>query len=72
MLGKSFKPEFYSIAEAAQLLSVHPNTIKNWIRNGTLPAGKAGRQWRIAAHDLRALVEPKNRVSGAPKREEKK
>lgn len=74
MMGQKWKKakEYYSINEAAEILSVHPNTIRNWIRSGALPAGRAGYQWRIAEEDLRAIVEPKNRVSGAPKREEKK
>lgn len=67
-MGQKWKkpdPEktYYSIQEAAEILSVHPNTIRNRIKDGSLPAGRVGYQWRIAAEDLRAMLEPKNRRS---------
>ena len=62
--------KFYSIQEAAEFLGVHPNRIRNWIRSGKLPAGRAVYQWRIAEGDLLALVAPSG-SSGSPKREGK-
>jgi len=48
-----------TIGHAAALLGVHPNTLRKRIRKGTLPAmlvdGPTGREYRIAAVDVRAL-----------------
>lgn len=35
-------PEFFSIIEFAQLLKVHPNTIRNMIKSGRLSAFRLG------------------------------
>ena len=34
--------KYLSIAESAEYLGVHPNTIRNWIKLGTLQAGRVG------------------------------
>ena len=48
-----------TIGHASALLGVHPNTLRKRIRKGTLPAmlvdGPTGREYRIAAVDVRAL-----------------
>lgn len=44
--------EFYTIEEAAELLKVHSNTIRNNIKNGNLKAFKIGLQWRIPRREL--------------------
>ncbi len=52
----NLEPE-YSIAEAAQHKSVHPNTIRNWIAAGILPAVRIGpRLIRIRLSDLENLA----------------
>lgn len=51
---------YFSIDEAAAVLGVHERTIRYHIKNGTLPAGKIGRAWRIAKDDLLAFVAPRN------------
>ena len=38
---------YYSMDEAAEILGVHRNTIKNRIKAGELQAVQIGRQWRI-------------------------
>lgn len=43
---------YYSIYEAADVLGVHERTIRNHIKNGSLKAGKIGRQWRISREAL--------------------
>lgn len=40
-------PLFLTVIEAAELLSVHRNTVMNQIRSGRLQAHKIGREWRI-------------------------
>lgn len=51
---------YYSIYEAAEVLGVHERTIRYHIKDGSLVAGKAGKQWRIAKADLLKFVEPRN------------
>ena len=36
-----------SVNKAANVLGVHPNTVRSMARQGILPARKFGRQWRI-------------------------
>lgn len=53
---------YYSIYEAAEILGVHHNTIRNRIKDGTLEAGRVGWEWRISRAALLAFVEPKNKA----------
>ena len=43
---------YYSMDEAAEVLGVHRNTIKNRIKAGELQAVLIGRQWRIPKEAL--------------------
>jgi len=43
---------YYSMDEAAVILGVHRNTIKNRIKAGELQAVQIGRQWRIPKEAL--------------------
>lgn len=54
-------PDLLSTDEAAELLGLHPNTIKKMIHEGRLPALKpgAGRNWKIRREDALALLEVK-------------
>lgn len=53
---------YYSIYEAAEILGVHHNTIRNRIKDGTLEAGRVGWEWRISRAALLSFVEPQNRA----------
>lgn len=44
--------EYFTPKEAAQLLNLHYNTVRNMIKKGLLPASRICRQWRIAKQDL--------------------
>lgn len=44
-----------SVAEAAQILGVHPQRVHQRIRQGSLPAEKVGNQWVIEMSDLRRV-----------------
>jgi excisionase family DNA binding protein len=35
-------PELLTLQEACDLLKVHPNTLRQWDKNGTLPAIRLG------------------------------
>jgi len=51
------EPETYlNIRQAAELLRVHPNTIRNWLRQGELPGKQIGRLWRISAAAVESLI----------------
>jgi len=44
-----------SVAEAAEILGVHPQRVHQRIRQGSLPAEKVGNQWAIEMNDLRRI-----------------
>lgn len=58
---------FYSIYEAADVIGVHHKTIRNHINNGTLRAGKVGRQWKIAKADLLKYINEAGDTNGTHK-----
>lgn len=42
----------FSTSEVAEMLDVHVETVRRWIRNDELPAAKFGRNWKVSAPDL--------------------
>jgi excisionase family DNA binding protein len=56
------------LREAAEALGVHYQTAYAWVRQGTLPARKAGRGYEVLDGDVLALAE--RRASGTPPRPE--
>ena len=48
----------YTIAQAADKLHLHPNTIRNAIARGDLKADRIGRSIRITSENLEALFTP--------------
>lgn len=49
--------QLFTTDEAAELLKVHPETVRNWIRRGDLAAIRVGRNWRIKRPDLERIAE---------------
>lgn len=49
---------YYTIAEAAALLKLHPQTLRRWIREGKLPAKRFGRQFRLRLEDIESAGRP--------------
>jgi PTS system nitrogen regulatory IIA component len=43
---------FLTVQEVSDLLRVSVYTVRRWIKEGTLPAYKVGRGWRIGEADL--------------------
>lgn len=41
-----------SLAEAAEIVGVHPVTLRRLIKKGELRAVRVGRQWRVSPADL--------------------
>jgi excisionase family DNA binding protein len=50
------KKPLYSVQEVAELLSLHPRTVRNHIREGRLEATRIGRQYRVPAEVVAALT----------------
>lgn len=48
--------DFLTVDEAAAILKVAPNTIRDWLKSGKLKGGKIGRLWRIKRADIDELV----------------
>ncbi len=59
--------EFLTVAEVAGILKLNPQTIRNWIDAGTLPAVRIGRRVRIRREDFQALLN-QDRHAAAPTR----
>ncbi len=53
--------EFLNPEEAAQLLDVHIDTIREWLRQEKLPGKKIGDLWRIRRSDVDAMFPEKIR-----------
>jgi excisionase family DNA binding protein len=64
------EPEQYlTVARAAELLSVHPSTVRRWIDEGRLPAYRLGpKRIAVMATDLDGLIAPRPSNGGATKR----
>lgn len=52
--------KFYTIEQVAEFLGLHHKTIRKFITEGKLNAGKVGKQWRISGHDLSVFMEKNN------------
>ncbi|MFI7638408.1 helix-turn-helix domain-containing protein [Nonomuraea sp. NPDC049400] len=48
--------EQYTVEQAARLLGLHVKTVRNYVRDGRLPAVRVGKQYRIAKEDLAAFA----------------
>lgn len=48
---------YYTVEQAAEVLSLHPKTIQRYIREGRLQAKKVGKSWRITEYDLSTFAE---------------
>lgn len=41
-----------TLPEAAAILKVHPDSLRNAVKRGTLRADKIGRDWHVTAQDI--------------------
>ncbi|WP_431917543.1 helix-turn-helix domain-containing protein [Nonomuraea jabiensis] len=48
--------EHYTVEQVATLLGLHVKTVRNYVRDGRLPAVRIGKQYRIAKEDLAAFT----------------
>jgi excisionase family DNA binding protein len=66
-LDYTASPEsFLTVAEVAEMLKLNPQTVRNWIDQGSLPAVRVGRRVRILRSDFDRLVEGGYRSGGTP------
>jgi excisionase family DNA binding protein len=58
------KSDWLTTAEAAVYLRVHPETLRNWARKGTVPAAKLGNRggFRFKQTDLDRFLESRKSV----------
>jgi len=49
---------YYTLAEAAKLLKLHPQTLRRWIHQGRLPAKRFGKQFRLRLEDIEQAAQP--------------
>lgn len=49
--------EYLSATEAARIADVHPETVRQWVREGRLPRHQAGSALRIRRSDLESFLE---------------
>ncbi|MFD7661888.1 helix-turn-helix domain-containing protein [Streptomyces sp. NPDC059788] len=57
----------YSVEQVAERLGLHVRTVRNYVRDGRLPAVRIGKQYRIAHEDLEAFTgRPASSDSGEP------
>ncbi|MGC2434680.1 MAG: helix-turn-helix domain-containing protein [Desulfobaccales bacterium] len=46
----------YTPEDAAEVLKVNPETIRQWLRKGKIGGFKAGRLWRLRERDIEAFL----------------
>lgn len=62
-------PGAIRLAAAADELGVHYQTAYKWVRDGSLPAVRIGREYRIASADLASFVEQRGQPKAPPRRQ---
>ena len=50
---------YYTLEEAANMLRLHPQTLRRWIREGKLPARRFGKQFRLRREDFESVAQPR-------------
>lgn len=56
-MAKGTDKETVDVEEASRLMEVHPETVKEYILAGVLPAAKLGRKWVMMRRDVIRHVE---------------
>lgn len=63
MIGSPPNPtqKFYTVAEVAQVLSVHVHSVYRWVRLRRLKSYHVGSSVRISQADLNDFIQPRRR-----------
>ena len=56
MTQPDLEETFLTVAEVAELLKLNPQTVRNWIDQGSLPAVRVGRRVRIQRSDFEQVL----------------
>jgi len=48
--------KFYTVNEVAEMLSVHPETIRRNLKSGKLKGHKVGKDWRVEESAIRQFL----------------
>jgi len=59
---------FLTIVETSERLGVHHRTIRNWIKQGTIPFVKIGRNYRIDPNVLKRWLDERRVDAGGAKK----
>ena len=62
----TMQPQFLSAEKAAEMLDIHPMTLKKKARSGEIPAGKSGRKWVFLDVDLVEYIRAQYKTETAP------
>ena len=57
--------EYLTVEETARRLKVDPETVRRWLREGTMRGQKFGRVWRVPESELVLTPRAKLDVSGS-------
>jgi excisionase family DNA binding protein len=55
--GIKMETKFLTIKDISEILSVHPNTVRNWIRSGELKSYKFEKAVRVTEEDFEEFLE---------------
>ena len=53
--------KFYTVNEVAEMLSVHPETIRRNLKSGKLKGNKVGKDWRVEESAIRQFLTGENK-----------
>lgn len=53
--------KFYAVNEVAEMLSVHPETIRRNLKSGKLKGYKVGKDWRVEESEIREFLTGENK-----------
>ncbi len=60
--------KYHNVEEVAELIQIHPKTVRRYIREGKLQATKVGKAWRIPDDALHSFVEEEENSQKTKKR----
>ena len=55
--------EYLTLKEVAELLQVHPETVRRWTIDGKIPGTQIGEVWRYRKADIDALFEKNGKAA---------
>lgn len=57
-------PRYLTIEQAAELLHLHPDTVRRFLRQKRLPGKKVGHEWRISSEALDNFMQSREADNG--------